>query len=353
MIIGRHSPADFFWEYSLGPRRIWALRAGRAGQADDIFIQRKQLAISFSEVGGDASKLPPSRGAFKEAFGRAANQPRPGSIPIQAGQLYRFVHDMRIGDCVIYPRKIDRTLLWGEIAGPYVFDNEGSTEFTHRRSVVWHSKLSRDDFSQGALYELGSTLTLFEVKSFAAEFFRRFEGKPSKGDSGAQDEEADAGAVLDVSETTRDFIARRIKTDLKGYPFEPFIADLFRAMGYRAHATRNMRDDGIDVIAHRDELGIEPPILKIQVKVQESNISADVVKAFYAMVQERDVGIFVTTGGFTAPATDFARTKGNFKLMGGVELVDLIERHYDRLDAKHRQLIPLRRVLVPDEGVED
>ena len=39
-------------------------------------------------------------------------------------------------------------------------------------------------------------------------------------------------------------------------------------MGYRAHATRKARDDGVDVIAHRDELGIEPPIFKIQVKAQ-------------------------------------------------------------------------------------
>jgi restriction system protein len=54
-----------------------------------------------------------------------------------------------------------------------------------------------------------------------------------------------------------------MKADLKGHPLEPFVADLFRAMGYRAHATRSVRDDGVDVIAHRDELGIEPPILKI------------------------------------------------------------------------------------------
>ena len=99
--------------------------------------------------------------------------------------------------------------------------------------------------------------------------------------------------MRDIGETTRDFISRRIKTDLKGYALEPFVAALFRAMGYAAQATRRSRDDGVDVIAHRDELGIEPPILKIQVKAHEASIGADAVKAFYAMVEERDVGIFI------------------------------------------------------------
>ena len=162
------------------------------------------------------------------------------------------------------------------------------------------------------------------------------------------DDDTQARVARDIAETTRDFISKKIKTDLKGYALEPFVADLFRAMGYNAHATRAMRDDGIDVTAHRDELGIEPPILKIQVKAHEANVSSDLVKAFYAMIHERDVGIFITTGGFTVAAQDFARTKGNLKLVDGVEFVGLIEKYYDGLDLKFRKQIPLRRMLVPD-----
>jgi restriction system protein len=58
--------------------------------------------------------------------------------------------------------------------------------------------------------------------------------------------------------------------------------------------------------------------------------------------------VFITTGGYTQPAWDFARTKGNLKLVDGVLFIDLIQRHYDGLALKHRQQIPLRRVLVPD-----
>ncbi|HEY8580684.1 MAG TPA: restriction endonuclease [Beijerinckiaceae bacterium] len=324
--------------------RIWAVRAGDAGQADALFLEHEQVALSFCEMGGDVSALPPTRGAFKEAFARGAPEARPGAAPVQAGQLYRFVHEMRIGDRVVYPRKSDRTLHWGEIVGPYVYEAAHGPDFAHRRAVRWMERRSRDEFTPGALYELGATLSLFEVKTNAAELRRKFEGGESV------EEDADASAPRDVAETTNDFIARRLRTRFKGFPMEAFVADLFRAMGYRAQTTRKVRDDGVDVIAHRDELGIEPPILNIQVKAQDGNIGADAVKAFYAMVHDRDVGIFITIGGYTAAAIDFARTRGNLKLVAGVEFIGLIEKYYDGLSWRHRQEIPLRRVLVPDAG---
>ena len=326
----------------MGEHRIWAVRAGNAGQADHIFTEHDQIALSFSEVGGDARHLPPSRGAFKEAFTRSGNS-KPASIPIQAGQLYRFVHEMRIGDRIIYPRKCDRTLRWGEVVGPYVYEAENSGEFAHRRSVRWKARLSRDEFTQGALYELGSTLALFEVKSYSDEFLRRFDAG-----AGPAEEDVEENVVRDIAETTRDFIARKLRTHFKGFAAEAFIADLFCAMGYRAQATPTYRDDGVDVIAHRDELGIEPPILKIQVKTNDANIGADPVKAFYAMVEDRDVGVFVTTGGYSSSAIEFARTRGNLRLVAGVELIALIQKHYDGLSSHYRQQIPLRRVLAPD-----
>ena len=332
-------------------RRIWGVRAGSFGQADHVFLDLNQIAISFAQDGGDASGLPATRGAFRLAVGealerRARSNERPG--PTQANQLFRFVHEMRIGDRIIYPRKSDRTLRWGEIIGPYMFDRDRSCEFAHRRPVAWRGKLSRDMFSQGALYEIGSVMTLFEVKSFAAEFERKFEAALGGLALPNDEDDVEENVARDIAETTRDFIARKLRAELKGRPLEPLVADLFCAMGYRSYATRGVRDDGIDVIAHRDELGIEPPIFKIQVKGQDGNISADVVKAFYAMVHDRDVGVVVATGGYTQAARDFARNKSNLKLVDGVALIDMIQRHYEGLDQTHRQLIPLKRVLVPD-----
>lgn len=334
----------------MDPYRIWAVRAGRSNQADHIFLNRSMLAIGVSETGRDASELAPNRLAFKQALGLAESELSPGSIPIRAGQLFRFVHQMNKGDRVIYPRKVDRTLRWGEVTGDYVYDGGDAADFPHRRAVRWIGSISRDAFSQGALYELGSVLTLFEVKTFAEEFVQKFEQslRPPETVDPADEDEASQSIARDVSETTRDFISKTIKTDFKGRAMEPLVADLFRAMGYKAHVTRAVKDDGVDVIAHRDELGIEPPRFKIQVKTQDANVGADAVKAFYAGIHDRDVGIFIATGGYTSAALEFARTRGNLRMIDGIELIDLIEKYYDQFDLKHRQRIPLRRILVPD-----
>jgi len=335
-------------------RRIWAVRAGNAGQADHIFLDQRQLAISSADVADDVSALPPSRAEFGEIVAQMAGADSDASTSLKANQLYRFVHEVRIGDCVIYPRKCDRTLHWGVVTGPYVFEGRAEAEFSHRRAVEWRNALSRDMFSQASLYELGAALTLFEVRSFADEFRSLFETrKPDAAARAQAKEDVDAIVLRDINEATIDFIAKKLQAELKGYPMEGFVADLFRAMGYRAHATRNTRDDGIDVIAHRDELGIEPPILKIQVKAHDGNIGADPVKSFSAMIPDRDVGVFITTGGYSAGALDFARTRSNIRLLNGIEFIALIQKHYDQLDPRRRRQIPLRRVLVPDVGGAD
>jgi restriction system protein len=189
--------------------RVWAVRAGGDSEADALFIENGQIAVSFRDVDQDVSALPAQRSAFKDAFAQSG-EAKPSAIPAQAGQLFRFVHEMRIGDRVIYPCKIDRTLLWGEIATPYIYDRTHNPSFPHRRGVRWLASLSRDVFSQGALYELGSVLTLFELRNFAAEFTRRFE--PPAGDSAVKslalnDDETEARVTRDIAETTRDFIA--------------------------------------------------------------------------------------------------------------------------------------------------
>ena len=94
----------------------------------------------------------------------------PGAIPVWAGVLLRFENEVKQGDLIVYPRKSDRTMNLGVVDGEYQWHGEAPVH-RNRRPVRWiQTKLPRGVFSQGALYKIGSAITLFRVKKHVAEF---------------------------------------------------------------------------------------------------------------------------------------------------------------------------------------
>jgi restriction system protein len=272
---------------------------------------------------------------------------KPGAIPNNAGQLFRFVHEMKPGDIVVYPSKRDRQVHLGRIEGGYTYDSQTEPGYPNRRAVKWLRSVPRTHFSQGALYEIGSALSLFLVRNYADEFRAALEGKATPPTPVAQDESV-AAVAEDIEETTRDFVLKQLAQELKGHPFADFIAHLLNAMGYRTRVAPEGPDGGIDIVAHKDELGFEPPIIKVQVKSTEGSIGDPVVSALYGKVGIGEFGLLVTLGTFTSQAINFAKSKSNLRLIAGDELVKLIFQHYDQFDSRYKGLLPLRRVYVPE-----
>ena len=158
---------------------IWGIHGGREGTADSLFLKQNVIAVGWAEV-GDASKLKPTREAFKAEIMRGYPNSKPAAIPNKAGQLFRFVVEMKVGDLVVYPSKLDRQVHLGRIEGDYQFNPKADAAFPHRRAVKWLRTVPRTHFTQGALYEIGSAMTLFLVKNYADEFRTAIEGKAVK-----------------------------------------------------------------------------------------------------------------------------------------------------------------------------
>jgi restriction system protein len=191
-------------------------------------------------------------------------------------------------------------------------------------------------------------MSFFSIKSNSEEFRNALDGKdhvaPVISDPSV------AQIASDVEEQTRDYILKALAQGLKGHPFEDFVAHLLQSMGYRTRQPRRGKgaDGGIDVIAHRDELGLEPPIVKVQVKSREGSTGDPEVTALYGKCGDDEYALFVTLGEFTAQAEAFARNNANLRLVNGVDLVNLIFAHYEKFDSRHKGLIPLKRVYIPD-----
>jgi restriction system protein len=242
----------------------------------------------------------------------------PASIANSAGQLFRFVHEMKPGDLVVYPSKRDRQMHIGQVEGPYQYDPSKEQSYPNIRQVKWLKALPRTQFSQGALYEVGSAMSLFQVKNYADEFRTALE-KESESPVPVGKDETVAAVAEDIEATTRDFIIKTLAQELKGHPFAHFIGHLLGAMGYRCRLSPEGTDGGVDIIAHKDELGFEPPIIKVQVKSSEAAIGDPVVSALYGKVGQGEFGLVVTLGSFTPPAKNFARSKTNLRLIDGEE----------------------------------
>lgn len=325
---------------------FWGIHAGQTGDADSLFLEKNSIAIGWHEM-GNLSEIEPNRDAFKARVIESYPDIKPASVPQYAGQPFRFVNEMKVGDFVIYPAKQSRQVHVGRIEGDYRFETSPPERYPNRRKVTWLKSAPRTHFSQGALYEIGSALSLFQVRNFADEFRALLEGRVAQIVASADDDATVSRVAEDIEETTKDFVLKKLARDLKGLAFEGFVAHLLECMGYHARLAPP-NEPSVDIIAHKDHLGIEPPIIKVQVKSGDGAISDRDVSALYGKLSPGEYGLFITLGDFSSEALRFERSKSNLRLLDGEDLVQLIFENYEKFDTRHKGMLPLRRVYIPE-----
>lgn len=161
----------------------------------------------------------------------------------------------------------------------------------------------------------------------------------------------DAATTLEEAEETAWTELEEHLSQMNPYDFQNVVAGLLRGMGYYvAWVAPPGPDKGIDVIANSDPLGVKGPRIKVQVKRKVERTAVGDIRSFLALLADTDVGLFVSTGGFTREAEDEARhqEKRRLMLVDLRRLVDLWIEHYDRIPESNRRLLPLRPVYFLD-----
>ncbi|MCR4646859.1 MAG: restriction endonuclease [Oscillospiraceae bacterium] len=327
-------------------KRVWGIHT----RDDLLFLKHDVIAIGWREI-GDLSQIQPTREAFKEKYASVFKDEKKGQVALGAGMLYRFAHEMQIDDYIVFPSKSNREVNIGIVTGSYYYD-ETATNYVQQRKVKWLKSLPRTFFSQGALYEIGATMTLFSVKNYADEFMSALE-KGFKGVSNLDpmDEvETVAATASEIKEVTRDFILKELSRRMKGYPMEEFVADLLRAMGYRADVSPQGGDSGIDITAYKDEL---PPRILVQVKSHDGDVKEQTIMSLKGAMREGDYGLFVTLSDYTKNAKKYLSNTPIIRGINGDELVELILKYYDHLTDKHRKMIPLQMIYIPMVSIDE
>ena len=319
-------------------KKLWGIHT----KDEDLFLKQNKIAIGWNEM-GDLSLIANSRDGFKSEYAKKYPDDKKMAISLGAGMLYRFCHEMEIGDYVVYPSKSDRMINIGEVTGNYVYE-QTQPHYVQTRTVKWLKHIPRTAFTQGALYEVSAAMSLFMIKNYADEYLAALD-KNFKTKAAAADEDETIGATADeIIESTKDFILKELSRHLKGYDLEEFVATLLQAMGYRTKLSPHGGDSGIDITAYKDEL---PPRILVQVKSQDGDIKETTIQSLKGAMREGDYGLFVTLSDYTKNAKKYLNETPIIRGINGAELVELVLKHYDLMDDKYKKLIPLKMVYIP------
>jgi restriction system protein len=313
------------------------------------------VAIGWSAL-GDLRQYP-DREALKSALATCYSDEKPGSWPVSAGIFHRFKEEMKSGDVVVYPSKHDRMVNIGKFTGGYEYVQGDADDYPNRRRVQWLGHFPRSEFSQSALNEIGAYITIFLIKSHPNEFRSKIRltvppssasSEPLQPDEQQDDDAATVAVSRQAEVTTGDFVVRQVLAKVSGYEFEEFVAHLLECMGYTARLTPRSGDGGVDVIAHRDKLGFEPPIVKVQCKRRTDAVGRPEVDQLLGTLREGENGLFITLGSFSRQSIELERNRPKLRLIDGEQFVDLVMQHYPQLAPRYRSMIPLKQIYVPD-----
>ena len=123
-------------EMNVEEKRVWGIHTLN----DSLFLTKNLIAIGWREF-GDLTKVANSREAFKEHYAEVYPDAKKGQIPTSSGMLFRFLHEVQMGDYVVFPSKMDRKINIGIIESDYYYeDSDGN-----------HRKGKRDD--SGSLFQ--------------------------------------------------------------------------------------------------------------------------------------------------------------------------------------------------------
>ena len=323
------------WVVHIGDDDPLALRA-----RDEGFV-----CIGFSGI--DATHLD-TRETTKAAIEAVIPEASAKRVNSLYGQLYRFAHEMKVGDPIVLPVKPTKQIAIGKITGEYRFDN-GHPSKQSIRNVEWLSIVPRTAFSQPVLNSFGAFLTVSTSNDHLEEVKAILDGKDTEAilvdDNKVADDEEFVALDEQATQATEDYLLKAWQRT--GVHFEQVVAAVFRAMGYTAFVTHPSGDHGVDVIAHPDPLEIERPYVKVQVKSGTSTIGEPVVNQLKGLLNSEEKGILVSLGSFSTGALNVARGSANVTLIDASRFVELFLDRYERLDPSLRTRYPLKNVYVP------
>jgi restriction system protein len=152
-------------------------------------------------------------------------------------------------------------------------------------------------------------------------------------------ESAEGEALAEIEEHVR---------GLSPSEFQQVVAALLRGMGYATpFEAGGGPDGGTDILAYPDPLGAKTPHIRVQVKHRPSSkATREEIAALRGIIrQDREIGLFVSSSGFTTEAMREARNGSiHIELMDLGRFLNQWMAHFERMTEEDKAKLRLRRV---------
>lgn len=242
------------------------------------------------------------------------------------------------------------------------YEREVLAKSGHIRWRAWVYFYSVDFSKAGYIEKRGGTWYLTPLGEealglSASDLIRRASRRYRewKKGAGSSSEPPAADAAIEEESVTRQTAYEQaveqaqteIERHIRGlgpYDFQKLVAELLIGMGYFvSYIAPPGPDGGVDIIAYRDPLGTATPHVRVQVKHRDQKMSAKDIRELAGVLHKADdIGLIVSSGGFTAEAEREARI-GNrhIETMDLGRLIELWQQHHAHIRESGKKLLPL------------
>ena len=165
-------------------------------------------------------------------------------------------------------------------------------------------------------------------------------GESEVGEEGQQGQEA---TIHEIEQQAIEGLKKQISLK-NAYEFQELVAALLRGMGYYTpFVAPKGKDGGVDVIAYRDPLGTVSPRIKVQIKHRDNSATVQEVRQLMGLLQkDGDVGMFVSSSGFTSDAKNTARgSHVHVELVDIDRFIALWQEFYPKLTDEDKNILSL------------
>ena len=333
---------------------LWLVRAGSHGEYETRFLEDSKIYLTWG--GGfsiDLNNMTTKEDLTKHVEGIYPNG-KPGKIRNAAGQIWAFIHKIKLNDWIILPSKHKSAIHIGKVTGSLTYDLTKGNSYSHFYQIDWFATdIPRSNFDQDILYSFGAFMTVCQIKRNDAESRIRAMHKnnwhvttQSITQANNDEDDIDSG-INDLEQIALDQIAKLILAKFKGHGMARLVNAILEAQGYTTHVSPEGPDKGIDILAAPGPMGFGEPRICVQVKSGDSPLDTPTLNQLIGTMQNVQAkhGLFVSWGGFKTSvdkekATQFFRVR----LWDRDDLIEQLLNNYEKLDASIRAELPLKSI---------